>query len=170
MRIIVAAALALVAITATASAKKAKVDFTPFEGTYTGSYLITANGQSYFAPVNVKVSVPKSGRVLTLTPSGVLSAGSMSYPIAGSLTLGSGKKAQLANVFFLPTLAASFGTGTFSGKKKNFKVVIVSQITGQTLVSTGNLAFNGKSLSLTLFSAVDSTSTYSVTITAKRKR
>jgi hypothetical protein len=171
MKAILAAFLA-VALTSTTFAKKSTVDFTPFEGTYSGNYFLTTGGStSYFATIKFKVSVPKSGKSMTVTPSGILFAESSAYPFGGSLTFGPGKKVQLLSFVFLPSALPSFGTGSFSGKKNSFSFTTLSSFSGSStpIFTAGKLTFTKNGLTLTLSSPVFS-STYAVTVTAKKKK
>jgi hypothetical protein len=159
----------VVALTATASAKKAKVDFTPFKGTYSGSYLLSGGGTSYFAQVTVKVSVPKSGKTLTLVPSGILVASGITYPLGGSFVLGPGKSAQQVSVYFIPSVVPTFSTGTFSGKKNSFAFNTSTAVSGGTIPTSGTLVFHKNSLSFSLLGSL-SGSAFTVNISAKKKK
>jgi hypothetical protein len=169
MKALLTALLVVATLTSTAFAKKATVDFTPFEGTYKGTYLLAGGTQAFSAAVTIKVSVPKSGKSLKLTPSGFLSAGGTTLPLGGYLSLGPGKKAQQLSVYFIPAVLPTLGTGSFSGKKNRFNATTVSSFSGTTFVSVSSLTFTKKGLNLTINSSAFGTP-FTVVLQAKKKK
>jgi len=164
----IATLLVAVTLISTASAKKSTVDFTPFAGTYSGTYSLSG-GPTYFAPVVVKVKVPKSGKSLTVIPSGVLTVTGTSYALGGFLTLGPKKKAQLSSVYFIPSVIPTFGTGTFSGKKNHFSFAILSSVSNTSFATNGTLAFSKRGMNLTMVTNLFGTPV-TITITGRKKK
>ena len=168
MKAVFAAFLAF-AVASTASAKKSKVDFARFKGTYVGTYVQSAAGSTYDAQVRVKVSAPRKGSRLKFVPSGTVFSGGPGVPLGGFFMLGPGKASQQYSVFFAPSVAATVGTGRFGGRKNRFSFNQTSTFGGFTLVTSGTLSFSRKSMTFLLIGTLAG-STVTVTIHAKRKK
>jgi len=96
---------------------KASLDFTKLRGTYHGSWVLTASGSSAPGSVTVRISVPKSGKTMTVSISGTADAFGTPIPISTTLTF-NGKNRRLVSNALLMGYFSPIATDTtrFAGK------------------------------------------------------
>jgi hypothetical protein len=127
------------------AAKKAKVDFSEFEGRYQGTWLITAGTQSFAAGITGEVSSNKAGEKMRVDLSGILVSGSQSVPILTSIRFDNKRRVTTDSILLGFNGPSPAIVSKFSGKNGTFKFIIsaapgamlaTSDITGTTLNCT----------------------------------
>jgi hypothetical protein len=139
------------ALAVSAGAHARKVDFREFAGLYRGTYTLTAPPSTFFGNVDVTVTVPASGKRMTVRTAGYVlepSSGNL-LSFLGDVTLTSSRTVSATNLLF--AFAAQVpATGSYSVKRKNvLRITMSGIIAGKTLTGTYTLRLRKRSLVVT---------------------
>jgi hypothetical protein len=169
------AAAALLTMATPVWAKKEPVDLSEFRGAYTGTLSLTISNQAtYFGTATVVAAVPKSGRSIVLTTTGVLNA---NQPLPFSTTFTFGRNGTYLTPSLLLGLegAGIAETGTYKVRKRALIYNATFASGGTSGITSGKLSVRtrGRKQTLTFtnfLSVPGQTITTTFTVTRKIKK